>query len=397
MRVVASEFIQRQQHVAAIESLLRQFPVVGILGARQVGKTTLAKQLARAATSAATPVHRFDLEDPDDLARLDEPRLALSSLQGLVVLDEIQLRPELFPVLRVLGDRDPLPARFLVLGSASPHLLRQGSETLAGRIAYHFLPGLSVAETGIEALEGLWFRGGFPRSFLAPSDEESERWRREFINTFVQRDLPALGSRIPGPTMRRFWAMLAHWHGQVWNGSEFGRSFGVSDTTVRRYLDQLTEALVVRQLQPWHANLRKRQVKMPKVYIRDSGLLHTLLALDSQTALERHPKCGASWEGFILEQLLTLLDLPEERVYFWRTHTGAELDLLVDRGDHRVGYEIKRTSSPRVTPSMRSAVRDLELSRLTVVHASEHSFPMADRVRAVAAGRMLGDLQAPAG
>ena len=192
--------------------------------------------------------------------------------------------------------------------------------------------------------------------------------------------------------MRRFWAMLAHWHGQIWNGSEFGRSFGVSDTTVRRYLDQLTEALVVRQLQPWHANLRKRQVKMPKVYIRDSGLLHTLLALDNQTALERHPKCGASWEGFILEQLLTLLDLPEERVYFWRAHTGAELDLLVDRGDHRVGYEIKRTSSPRLTRSMRSAMDDLQLRALTVIHAGSHTFPMAENVRAVAAGRLLEGL-----
>lgn len=389
---MSAEFIHRQQHVEAIENLLRQFPVVGILGARQVGKTTLAKQIAAIATPDATPVHRFDLEDPDDLARLDEPRLALSGLRGLVILDEIQLRAELFPVLRVLADRQPLPARFLVLGSASPNLLRQGSETLAGRIAYHLLPGLSVDETGVTGLEDLWFRGGFPRSLLCPSDRESDRWRREFINTFIQRDLPSLGSRVPGPTLRRFWAMLAHWHGQVWNGSEFGRSFGVSDTTVRRYLDQLTEALVVRQLEPWHANLRKRQVKMPKVYIRDSGLLHTLLALDNRTALERHPKCGASWEGFILEQLLTVLELPEERAYFWRAHTGAELDLLVDRGDHRIGYEIKRTSSPRVTPSMRSALRDLELAELTVVHAGERSFPMTEKVRAVAAGRLLEDL-----
>jgi len=390
---MSPEFIQRQQHVGAIGSLLQQFPVVGILGARQVGKTTLAKQIAAVTTPDATPVHRFDLEDPDDLARLDEPRLALSGLQGLVILDEIQLRPELFPVLRVLADRAPLPARFLVLGSASPHLLRQGSETLAGRIAYYLLPGLSLAETGVAGLDDLWLRGGFPRSFLAVSDGESDRWRRQFVNTFLQRDLPALGSRILGPTLGRFWRMLAHWHGQTWNGSEFGRSFGVSDTTVRRYLDQLTAALVVRQLQPWHANLRKRQVKMPKVYIRDSGLLHTLLALDNQTALERHPKCGASWEGFILEQLLTLLELPDERVYFWRAHTGAELDLLVDRGDHRVGYEIKRTSSPRVRPSMRSALRDLELAELTVIHAGDRSFPMAENVRAVAAGRLLEDLR----
>ncbi len=392
MRCVPADLLHRKQHVEAVESLLRQFPVVGILGARQVGKTTLARHLAAAVPDLA-PIHRFDLEDPDDLARLDEPRLALSGLQGLVILDEIQLRPDLFPVLRVLADREPLPARFLVLGSASPDLLRQGSESLAGRIAYRVLPGLSLAETGVPMLERLWLRGGFPRSFLAASDGASDRWRREFVNTFLQRDLPALGSRTPGPTLGRFWRMLAHWHGQVWNGSEFGRSFGVSDTTVRRYFDQLTAALVVRQLQPWHANLRKRQVRMPKVCIRDSGLLHTLLALDSRTALERHPKCGASWEGFLLDQLLTLLDLPEERVYFWRAHTGAELDLLVDRGDHLIGYEMKRTSAPRMTPSMRSAIRDLQLRELTVIHAGDRSFPMAENVHAVAAGRLLEDLE----
>ncbi len=392
-----------------IARLLRQFPVVGILGARQVGKTTLAglfeRQLQRATARDAAesdsvfdgfrsePIRRFDLEDPEDLARLDDARLALSRLRGIVILDEVQRRPELFPVLRVLADRNPLPARFLVLGSASPNLLRQGSESLAGRIAYHYLPGISVDEVGAQSIDRLWFRGGFPASLFAATDQESDLWRRQFVATFLQRDLPALGSRIPEPALRRFWGMLAHWQGQVWNASEFGRSFGVSDVTVRRYLDLLTEALVVRQLQPWRANLKKRQVKMPRVYIRDSGLLHALLALDRPDAVLGHPRCGASWEGFIIEQVISLLDLPEERVYFWRAHTGAEIDLLVDRGDHRVGYEIKRTSSPRVTASMRSAIRELELAELTVIHAGDRSFPMAENVRAVAAGRLLEHLQ----
>lgn len=405
--------VDRPRQVQTVAHLLRQFPVVGILGARQVGKTTLAGLFAKQVKLAAAkdtgddvsvfdglrsdPIRRFDLEDPEDLARLDDARLALSRLRGIVILDEVQRRPDLFPVLRVLADRDPLPARFLVLGSASPSLLRQGSESLAGRIAYHYLPGIAVDEVGEEAIDRLWFRGGFPSSLFTETDQESTLWRRQFIGTFLQRDLPALGSRTPEPALRRFWGMLAHWHGQVWNASEFGRSFGVSDVTVRRYLDLLTEALVVRQLQPWRANLKKRQVKMPRVYIRDSGLLHALLALDRPDAVLGHPKCGASWEGFIVEQILTLLDLPEERAFFWRAHTGAELDLLVDRGDHRVGFEIKRTSSPRVTPSMRSALRDLELAELTVVHAGDRSFPMAENVRAVAAGQMLEELRGQSG
>lgn len=400
--------VDRPRQAETVARLLRQFPVVGILGARQVGKTTLAKLFAQQvglatgeeggtdvsvyAAFRSEPIHRFDLENPEDLARLEDPRLALSRLRGIVILDEIQRRPELFPVLRVLADRDPRPARFLVLGSASPSLLRQGSESLAGRIAYHYLPGISVDEVGAESIDRLWFRGGFPNSLLAATDRESDLWRRQFIGTFLQRDLPALGTRVPEPALRRFWGMLAHWHGQVWNASEFGRSFGVSDVTVRRYLDLLTEALVVRQLQPWHANLKKRQVKMPRVYIRDSGLLHALLALDRPDAVEGHPRCGASWEGFIIDQLLTLLDVPEERVYFWRAHTGAELDLLIDRGDHRIGYEVKRTSSPRLTLSMRSAMADLQLRALTVIHAGSHTFPMAENVRAVAAGRLLEDL-----
>jgi predicted AAA+ superfamily ATPase len=381
--------IARAHHLRAVVARLRSFPVVAILGARQIGKTTLAEQVA---SSFGQPAHRFDLEDPADLGRLDDPRLALAELRGLVILDEVQRRPDLFPVLRVLADRRPRPARFLILGSASPGLLRQSSETLAGRIAYYSLPGLSLAEVGIDELRTLWLRGGFPLAFLARSHGESALWRRQFIDTFLQRDLPELGVRIPSTTLRRFWFMLAHWHAQVWNGSEFGRSFGVSDTTVRRYLDLLSAALVVRQLPPWHANISKRQVKAPKVFVRDSGILHALLGIESRLDLERHPKVGGSWEGFVLEQLLTRLEIPEDRAYFWRTHTGAELDLLVDRGRRRFGYEIKRMSAPRLTPSMRSAVEDLALEELVVIHAGEHSYPISKRVRAVAASRLLDDL-----
>jgi len=381
--------IERSAHLKTLLRRLKTNPVVAILGARQIGKTTLAGQVAEAYGRA---FHRFDLEDPADLARLEDPLLALSGLKGLVILDEIQRRPELFPVLRVLADRRPRRARFLVLGSASPDLLRQSSETLAGRVTYYVLPGLSLSEVGVPHTPGLWLRGGFPRSYLARTHEESRLWRDDFIRTFLERDLPQLGIRIPAPTLSRFWSMLAHWHGQVWNGSEFGRSFGVSDTTVRRYLDTMSAALVVRQLQPWHANLSKRQVKSPKVYIRDTGLLHALLGIENRTDLERHPKVGASWEGFLLEQVVSHLSVPEEQTHFWATHGGAEIDLLVGRGRRRIGFEFKRTTRPRFTPSIRSALDDLELRQVVVVHAGEKTFPLAERVRAVAAGRLLEDL-----
>ena len=381
--------IERSKHLKALRQRLKTNPVVAILGARQVGKTTLARQIAETFSGRT---HHFDLEDPADLARLQDPRLALSGLRGLIILDEIQRRPEIFPVLRVLVDRKPRPARFLVLGSASPALLRQSSESLAGRITYYELPGLSLTEVGVRFASNLWVRGGFPRAFLARSHGESRLWRDDFVRTFLERDLPQLGIRIPAPTLRRFWSMLAHWHGQIWNGSEFGRSFGVSDTTVRRYLDIMTSALVVRQLQPWHANISKRQVKSPKVYIRDSGLLHSLLDIKTQTDLERHPKVGASWEGFLLEQVISHLGLADEQVHFWATHAGAELDLLAGRGSRRVGFEFKRTSSPSLTPSMRAAMSDLELGELVVVHAGEESFPLAPRIRAVAAHRLVDDL-----
>jgi len=355
-----------------------------------VGKTTLAKEVQ---ARFPGPSRRFDLEDPDDLARLAEPKLALRSCRGLVVLDEIQRRPDLFPVLRVLLDRPGPPARFLILGSASPDLLRQSSETLAGRIAFHGLGGLALDEVGPEYSERLWLRGGFPRSFLAGGDEASADWRRDFVRTFLERDIPQLGFRIPATTLHRFWSMLAHYHGQIWHGAELARAFGVAQTTVRRYLDVLTGALVVRILPPWHEDLAKRQVRSPKVYIADSGLLHGLLGLATLEDLERHPKVGASWEGFVLEQLVVRLGCHPEETWFWATHAGAELDLLVIRGNRRLGFEIKRTTAPRVTPGMRSALASLRLDRLDVVHAGEETFPLRDGIRAVAFQRLLQDVE----
>lgn len=381
--------IPRERHLAAAQRLLRQFPVVAILGARQVGKTTLALQLLRQSKS---PGERFDLEDPADLARLADPRLALARLTGLVVIDEIQRQPDIFTVLRVLADRRPRIARFLVLGSASPELLRQSSETLAGRIAFHTLDGFSLDEVGVGQLERLWLRGGFPLSFLARTQAASYTWRQSFIRTFLERDLPQLGVRVPATTLSRFWSMLAHYHGQVWNGAEFARSFGVSDKTVRHYLDTLHAAQVVTALQPWYENVRKRQVKSPKVYVRDSGILHGLLGIRERRDLDRHPKLGASWEGFLLRQVVGQLGATPDECYFWATHSGAELDLLWVRGRRRWGFEFKRTSSPKLTNSLVTAVETLKLQRAFLVHAGEKTFPLHQRVMAVSAARLLSDM-----
>jgi uncharacterized protein len=382
--------IDRSIEIKKLSGLLRRHPVVGIIGARQVGKTTLARSFASTLTGQTVS---YDLENPEDMARLHDPMLALKNARGLVVIDEIQRYPDLFPLLRVLADRHGKPARFLVLGSASPELLRQGSETLAGRIAYHYLNGFSMEEVGTDNRDKLWFRGGFPRSYLARSNAESDEWRREFIRTFLERDLPQFGISISATALRRFWTMLAHYHGQIWNASEFGRSFGVADTTVRRYLDIMTSALVVRQLQPWHENISKRQVKSPKIYLVDPGLLHTLLNLRSPSDVEGHPKLGASWEGFVIQQLIQQLDARPEECFFWATHSGAELDLLVVRGNRRMGFEIKLTSSPRVTPSMKSAMTDLKLDKLDIIYAGEKTFPITRTIRAIAFSRLLNDIK----
>ena len=382
--------ISRQGHQAAIEGRLRRFPVVALLGARQVGKTTLAREVVRRYPGPNTV---FDLERAADVALLTDPELTLGPLKGLVVLDEVQRRPEIFQALRVLADRRPLPARFLVLGSASPELLHQASESLAGRIGFHELPGLSLAEVGSSSLDRLWLRGGFPRSFTARSEISSYEWRQEFIRTFVERDLPQLGSLVPAPTLGRFWAMLAHAHGNVWNGSEFGRAFGVAHTTVGRYLDLLSAAFVVRQLPPWSENLAKRQVKSPKAYVSDAGLLHGLLDIRTGDQLARHPKVGASFEGFGIQAVVDRLGARREECYFWGTYSGPELDLLVVRGPLRLGFEFKRTTAPAVTPSMRIALESLHLKRLDVIHAGERTGSLAKGIRAVAIGRLLEDLE----
>ena len=381
--------IDRKEEVEAIQRLLRRHPVVGIIGARQVGKTTLARLLIE---KTKDPSSYFDLENPEDLARIADPMLALKGLEGLVVIDEIQRQPNLFPVLRVLVDRPKSATRFLVLGSASPDLLRQSAETLAGRIFYHELGGFSIGEVGIENYMQRWLRGGFPRAYLARTQAESDEWRHGFVRTFLERDLPQLGITIRSTTLRRFWTMLANYHGQIWNASEFGRSFGVADTTIRNYLDLMTSALVIRQLSPWHENISKRQIKAPKIYIADSGLLHTLLGLRTLHDLEGHPKVGASWEGFVLEQVIHHLAARVDECFFWATHAGAELDLLVVRGQRRMGFEVKRTTSPQITPSMRHAMSDLHLGSLDVIHSGETTFPMDKKIRAVAFRRFLQDI-----
>jgi len=322
---------------------------------------------------------------------LADPGLELRPLRGLVVLDEIHRLPDVFPLLRVLADRPRTPARFLVLGSASPDLLRQTSETLAGRVAFHELAGFGLREVG--DLERLWLRGGFPLSYLARSAPASRRWLDSFVRTFLERDVPAFGNLIPAATLRRFWTMLAHWHGQLWNGAEFGRAFGVAHTTVRHYLDLLTSVFVVRQLQPWYENTGKRQVRSPKIYIGDSGVLHALLGLTTREQIVSHPKVGASWEGFIVQQIIHLLAARPAQCFHWSTHSGAQLDLLVIAGNRRYGFEVKRTEAPRRTPSMHSAVETLGLDRLDVVHAGPDRYALAPHIRALPAAQLVRELR----
>jgi hypothetical protein len=320
----------------------------------------------------------FDLEDPVSLRRLEEPMTELAPLRGLVVIDEVQRRPELFPVLRVLADRRPRQARFLILGSAAPSLLRQSSESLAGRLETLVLTGFDLGEVSPGAGVRHWVRGGFPPSFLAAREADSHTWRRQFVQSYLERDLPLLGVQVPAPTLRRFWTMLAHYHGGVWNAAEAARSLGTSEPTARRYLDLLESLFLVRQLQPWHANVAKRQVKSPKVYVRDSGLLHTLLGLEDETELLRHPKVGASWEGYVIEEVLRAVGPGD--AHFWATHGGAELDLLLMRGGRRYGVEVKRADAPGLTPSMRTAVADLDLTHLTVLYPGKTTYRLTPRV-----------------
>jgi len=368
--------IDRDDLRTQLNTALARSRVVVLTGPRQCGKTTLARELLDPES-----VNYFDLEDPTSLARLAEPMTALRPLQGLVVIDEVQRHPDLFPLLRVLADRNDAPARFRLLGSASGELLRQSAESLAGRAESLSIGGFTLAELSAEAEPMLWRRGGFPLAYLASSEANSNAWRKHFVNTLLERDLPQWGVRVPAVTLRRFWTMLAHYHGQTWNAAEPARALGVSETTVRRYLDLLTDALMVRQLQPWHANLAKRQVKSPKIYVRDSGLLHQLLGIDSEKALLSHPKIGASWEGFVIEQLLA--SEPHDEAYFWATHQGAEIDLILRRGDALYGVECKRADAPRMTPSMRIALEDLGLKRIAVVYPGSRRYALSEAVDVV--------------
>lgn len=368
--------LQRPALLRRIHTALERSRVVALIGPRQCGKTTLARELVEVDLP-----HYFDLEDPVSLARLDEPMTALRDLRELVVIDEVQRRPELFPILRVLADRQPLSARFLVLGSASPELLRQSSESLAGRLEIVVMSGFSLAEVGIEARARHWLRGGFPLSFLAGTETDSWAWRKNFVQTFLERDLPQAGITIPAIALLRFWTMLAHYHGQLWNAAEPARSLGVSEPTVRRYLDLLSGMFMIRQLPPWHANLKKRQVKAPKIYFRDTGLLHQLLGIRSEQELLSHPKCGASWEGYVIEE--TLKALEPDGAWFWATHNGAEIDLILLKDGHLLGVECKRMDAPRLTPSMRIALEDLKLERIAVVYPGTRRYPLAERVEAV--------------
>jgi len=373
--------IDRPVYMDAIFSGLEYSPVVALLGPRQCGKTTLARIIEREQNA-----EYFDLEDPADFARLENPMIALEHLTGLVIIDEIQRRPELFQILRVLADRNKGEANYLILGSASPHIVKDVSESLAGRVAFIEMDGFDIGEIGAENFRKLWQRGGFPDSYLAKNITVSLRWRNDFIKTFLERDIPQLGISIPAPTLRRFWTMIAHFHGQVWNAAEFARSLGRSEGTARRYLDILTGAYMVRQLPPWYENMKKRQVKSPKIYIRDSGLLHALLTLDSEKSLFQHPKFGASWEGFALEQVLKITGVQD--VYFWGTHAGAELDLLVIKGGKRTGFEFKCEDAPRMTKSIHIAMHDLNLDRVFIVNPGRKTYPVGPNTQVVSTGNL---------
>lgn len=375
--------IKRAIDEGLVGRALRRSRVVAILGPRQCGKTTLAREFV-----PADSLNYFDLEDPGSLARLSEPETALRPLKGTIVIDEIQRRPDLFPLLRVLADRQPLPARFLIIGSASPLLLRQSSESLAGRLETIELEGFRLQDIGVGSQAKHWLRGGFPLSYTARNDDDSMAWRNQFIQTFLERDMPQLGVTIPAVTLRRFWTMVAHYHGQIWNGAELARALAVGETTVRRYLDLLAGVFMLRQLPPWFENLGKRQVKAPKVYLRDTGMLHALLGIPTGRDLEHHPKCGASWEGYAVEEVLKAMR-PDEQ-YYWATHGGAELDLLMLKGGRRIGVECKRADAPKLSPSMRIAMSDLRLDEMIVVYPGKKSYALANGIRVIPLAELVG-------
>jgi len=374
--------IIRKKEMEVVGKLLELFPVVALLGPRQCGKTTLAGMIAHD--------HYFDLENPRDLARLAQPQLALEDLKGRIFIDEIQRLPDLFPLLRHLVDHHS-DKTYLVLGSASRDLIRQSSESLAGRIAYVQMGGFRLDDVGHEQWKTLWLRGGLPPSTLAPTEESGVIWRENYVTTFLERDIPQLGISIPPPTLRRFWIMLSHYHGQIVNYTELGKSFGISDVTARKYCEILEATFMVRLLQPWHSNLKKRMVKRPKLYLRDSGLFHTLQSIESWEQISSHPKLGASWEGFSLECVLRILGKEDHAVFFWRTHNGAELDLFWQQGGKNWGVELKYLDAPRMTKSMHSAIKDLDLAGLWVVHPGSGSYRLDPKVNAISLRELPAD------
>ena len=363
--------IQRKKAIAAIQKRLKSFPVVAILGARQCGKTTLANQIRH--------MHYFDLENPRDLAKLSQPQLALENLKGIIVIDEIQRKKELFPLLRFLVDHYP-KQKYLILGSASKDLIQQSSESLAGRIAYYHLRGFTLEEVGAKYINTLWLRGGFPKSYLAKTNEESLLWRESYITTFLERDIPQLGISISAQTLRRFWMMLSHYHGQIVNYSELGRSFGISDMTVKKYIFILEGTFMVRSHMPWYVNVGKRLVKNPKLYIRDCGLFHSLQSIDRMDVLLSHAKLGASWEGMALEAVSQVLDVPNENLFFWATHAGAELDLFWQKRGKNWGIEFKYADAPTLTKSMHSVCKDLDLEHLWVIYPGNKAYLLDKKI-----------------
>ncbi|PKN10311.1 MAG: hypothetical protein CVU72_01605 [Deltaproteobacteria bacterium HGW-Deltaproteobacteria-7] len=377
--------IKRIAEIETLNKLVKSNPVVAILGPRQCGKTTLSRQYSSQWSSKTT---FFDLENPRDAGRLEQPLLALENASGLIVIDEIQRVPDLFPILRVLADRNR-KAKYLILGSASRDLIRQSSETLAGRISYMEMSGFSSHLVGPSKAEKLWVRGAFPRSFLAANDDASYQWRQDFIATFLERDIPQLGINIPAKSLGRFWKMLAHYHGQVFNASEIGRSLGVSDHTAQRYLDLLSGTFMIRQLRPWYSNTKKRIIKRPKIYFRDSGILHALFALENKNDVLSHPKLGASWEGFALEEAVKSAQLKEDEVFFWGVHAAAEIDLIFQKKGRLYGIEVKYAQAPNITQSMRSAIAELSLGHLWIIYPGKESYPLDRNVTVIS----LQDIQ----
>lgn len=372
--------MERHKYLKTIEMHFRVHPACAILGPRQVGKTTLAKMFLESASPKT--FHFFDLENPVDLARIENPMLTLSKLtDALIIIDEIQRAPGLFPVIRVLIDDKQKKQKFLILGSASRDLIRQSSETLAGRIGYMELMPFSLDEVD-HSSDALWLRGGFPLSYLANNDDDSLLWRQSYITTFLERDIPNLGFQISSQQMRRLWLMLVHYHGQIFNASELGKSLGISDHMVRKYLDILAGTFMIRILLPWYENLDKRQIKSPKIYFRDSGILHALIGIRNQHEMDLYPKMGSFWEGFALEEIIRQVGASTEECYFWGTQSKAELDLLIVKNGKRIGYEFKYSDAPKMTPSMRIACEDLKLDHLYAVYPGTMTFPLSEKITA---------------